>query len=258
MIKIALPLLILPLSLPVFAAEKADHSPDLNIGLGMVVQSGEYLGEDTEVMPFPTLSYEGERLFLRGAYGGVHLYKNSSFNVSAILSTNIQKLDVDDLDSNKLAQRNLTKDQLEDRDMSVDAGLEAVWKSAYGNISLQALGDIGGASEAGVAKLNYQYFWNVNDKWTVVPNIGATWLSDDRANYYYGTLDSEEAKGVERYRPDSLVIPHVSLGTSYQVNQNWRATAIVTHKMLPNKAANGPLMDNDSRTSLFVGASRKF
>ena len=258
MLKKFLGLALLSVSLQVFSAENVDQPRGLNIGLGMVAQTGKYLGEDTYVMPFPTFAYEGERLFLRGAYGGVHLYKDSNFNVNAILSSNIQKLDVDELSRSKLASRNLTREQIEDRDMSVDTGLELIWKGQYGSVSLQALSDIGGASDAAAAKINYQYFWQLNDQWTIIPNIGVTWLSDDRANYYYGTLDAEEARGIQRYRPDSQVIPHVSLSTSYQVNPRWKANAVVTHHVLPNKVADGPLMDADSQTSVFLGVARQF
>ena len=89
-----------------------------------------------------------------------------------------------------------------------------------------------------------------------MPNIGATWLSDDRANYYYGTLDAEVAKGVTQYHPESVVIPHVSLGASYNINANWRSSAVVTHKILPSKVSNSPLIDQAHQTSLFFGLSR--
>lgn len=103
-----------------------------------------------------------------------------------------------------------------------------MWKGQYGVLSTQVLTDIGNASDTAAAKLNYQYFWRLTPQLSIIPNIGATWLSDDRANYYYGTLDTEVAKGVTQYRPESVVIPHVSLGASYNINANWRSSAVVT------------------------------
>ena len=140
--------------------------------------------------------------------------------------------------------------------MSADASLECMWKGQYGVLSTQVLTDIGNASDAAAAKLNYQYFWRLTPQLSIIPNIGATWLSDDRANYYYGTLDTEVAKGVTQYRPESVVIPHVSLGASYNINANWRSSAVVTQKILPSKVSNSPLIDQAHQTSLFFGLSR--
>lgn len=42
--------------------------------------------------------------------------------------------------------------------MSADASLECMWKGQYGVLSTQVLTDIGNASDAAAAKLNYQYF----------------------------------------------------------------------------------------------------
>ncbi|WP_407308391.1 MipA/OmpV family protein [Acinetobacter sp.] len=227
-------------------------------GLGIVGSSGLYIGEDTNLTPIPLLSYEGERFFLRGLYGGMKFYKNELFTLNGIVSVNMNKLDVDDLNESKLAEKNLTKMQLEDRDISADIGLEAIVKAPYGIISVHALQDIGNASDAAELKADYQYFWRLNNQWTVIPNVGMEWLSDSRANYYYGTLDREVAQGVAAYKPNSLIIPYLSLGASYTLNQKIRVTSAVTHKFLPDKIVDGPLIDKDSITNFFMGITYKF
>ena len=91
-----------------------------------------------------------------------------------------------------------------------------------------------------------------------MPNVGLEWLSDSRANYYYGTLDSEVAKGVEKYRPNNLIIPYVSLAGSYSLNQKLRVTSAVTHKFLPDKIVDSPLIDSTSITNFFMGLTYQF
>lgn len=165
----------------------------------------------------------------------------------------MNKLDVEDLNESKLAQKNLSRMQLEDRDLSVDVGLQALVKAPYGIMSVQAVNDIGNASDATKVKANYQYFWRVNNKFTLMPNVGLEWPSDSRANYYYGTLVREVAKGVEKYKPNSLIIPYVSLGGSYSLNQKLRVTSPITHKFLSDKIVDSPLIDSHSITNFFVG-----
>ena len=234
------------------------RSTGFSTGLGIVGSTGLYIGEDTNLIPVPLLSYEGDRFFLRGLYAGMKLYKNELFTLNGIVNVNMNKLDVDDLNESKLAQKNLSRVQLEDRDISADVGLEAIVKVPYGIISVQAVNDIGNASDAAEVKANYQYFWRLNNQWTLMPNVGVEWLSDSRANYYYGTLDSEVAKGVEKYRPNNLIIPYLSLGASYSLNPKIRVTSAVTHKFLPDKIVNSPLIDKDSMTNFFMGITYKF
>lgn len=233
-------------------------STGFSAGLGLVGSTGLYIDEDTDLTPVPLLSYEGDRFFLRGLYGGMKLYKNELFTLNGIVNVNMNKLDVEDLNESKLAQKSLSRMQLEDRDLSADAGLEAILKAPYGIISVQAVNDIGNASDAAEVKANYQYFWRLNNKLTLMPNVGLEWLSDSRANYYYGTLDSEVAKGVEKYRPNNLIIPYVSLGGSYSLNQKLRVTSAVTHKFLPDKIVDSPLIDSTSITNFFMGLTYQF
>ncbi|KLD79521.1 hypothetical protein Y886_03980 [Xanthomonas hyacinthi DSM 19077] len=231
-----------------------------NLGLGVSARTGTYLGQKDKVMPFPVLSYEGERLFLRGGYGGLHLLNNDSFSVSAIVSGKFDGLDVKDMKESTLAKYGLSRSQLEDRKMGADVGIEAAWKGRYGVLAAQALTDATGASKAAEAKLNYQYFWQVGNRWTIVPNVGLTWMSEKRANYYYGTLDKEVARGVASYKPGSLVIPHLSLGATYAINADWKLTGVVSHQILPDKATASPLIQKDKEgvTNIFVGVSRSF
>lgn len=258
MIKKIAPFILVVLPLDVFAKTNSDEALGLNLGLAAMTRSGLYVGEKRQSLPFPTFSYEGERLFLRGAYGGVHLFKTPTVSFNAILSANFDSLDKNDLSQTKLAKHNLKREQLEDRDRSADMGFEATWNSPYGSLSLQGVGDIGNASKAAMARVNYQYFWSLNERLMLIPNLGVSWLSDKRANYYYGTLDNEVKNGIEEYHPDSVMIPHVSFGASYNINKSWRTTAIVTHEFIPHKVVDSPLIDQDSRTSLFLGISRKF
>ena len=256
---------IVALSVPLAAMAQENKAADAgqgkwNIGLGVSAGTGPYLGQKDKVMPFPILSYEGERLFLRGAYGGLHLWKNDSFSVSAIVSGSFNDLDVKDMKESTLAKYGLTRSQLEDRKMGADAGIEATWQGRYGVLGAQVMTDVTGASKAAQAKLNYQYFWQVGDRLTIIPNVGLTWMSDKRANYYYGTLDKEVARGVASYKPGSLVVPNVALGATYALNERWKLTGVVSHQILPDKATASPLIQKDKEgvTSVFFGVSRSF
>ena len=230
----------------------------LSLGLGVVSNSGIYIGEKTEVTPIPIIGYETDRFFIRGLYAGTPIHKNKMFTVNAIASVNMMDLDVADLSTSKLAFKNISKLQLEDRDRSIDVGLESLVGTPYGLFSFQVVNDVGGASKAAELRLNYQYFWRVNPKLNIMPNVGMEWLSDKRANYYYGILDAEVARGVASYQPDAVLIPHASLGGSYALNEQVRLSGTVMQKFFPDKVKDGPLIDKSSTLNAYMALTYKF
>ncbi len=245
-----------------FAADEkkgqAKKPEGLSLGIGAVGSSGVYVGEKTEVTPIPVISYETDQFFIRGLYAGIELYRDQLFTFNAIANVNMMHLDVDKLSTEKLAARNINKAQLEDRDRSVDLGLESLIRVPYGLFSLQAVNDIGGASKGAEVRLNYQYFWRLNSELTVIPNLGLDWLADKRANYYYGILDSEVERGVTDYKPNQVLIPHVSLGASYTFTDNVRLSGVVLQKFLPSKVKDSPLIDKSSMTNFYMALTYKF
>lgn len=257
---------ITALCIPTLAfAEKQPQRPaqtgkpqGLSVGLGAVGSSGIYIGEKTEIIPVPVIAYESERFFVRGLSAGAALYGDRVFSVNAIANVNMMNLDVGELSRRQLAEKGISKAQLEDRDRSVDLGVEASMRKPYGIISAQALHDVGGASEGTELRLNYQYFWQIDPRLSLIPNVGVEWLSDKRANYYYGILNSEVARGVDAYRPDQVFIPHVSLGANYVINEKVNVFGVAMQKFLPNKVQDGPLVDQSSQTNFYMAVNYKF
>lgn len=84
-----------------------------------------------------------------------------------------------------------------DRDDGVDAGLAIGWPGRAGRVRLRVVAD---ASDGVEASLDYGYplRWGRS---ALEPTVGLRWMSSDLAGYYYGTLDSEVARGVPLYRP---------------------------------------------------------
>ncbi|MCK7607914.1 MipA/OmpV family protein [Acinetobacter portensis] len=230
----------------------------LSLGIGAVGSSGIYVGEKTEITPIPVISYETEHFFIRGLYAGVELYKNNLLTVNAITNINMMNLDIDNLSKEKLAANNISTSQLEDRERSVDLGIESILRLPYGLFSLQAVNDIGGASDGAELRFNYQYFWRINPKVTLMPNVGIDWLSDKRANYYYGILDSEVSRGVVAYKPNHVFIPHLSLGASYALTDKVKLSGAAMQKFLPNKVQDGPLVDKSKLTNFYMALTYKF
>lgn len=238
-------------------AEQADDR--WNLGLALSVSDSPYAGEDLRSRPFPLITYEGERLFWRGLSGGVHAIRGDVFTLDVILSGRFDGFDISDLGRRELAANGLDADRLDDRDDGFDLGLAASWKGRAGELKLRALADASDTHDGYEFSADYAYPVHLG-RTTLVPSIGARWLSKDLANYYYGTLDSEVARGVTRYRPGWALVPQVGLGMLRPLGEKWRLFGSVEYKVLPDEITRSPLIDPDvdGEANLKIGISRSF
>ncbi|MET0290507.1 MAG: MipA/OmpV family protein [Pseudoxanthomonas sp.] len=254
---ISLALLTLPHT--VLAQQVPRPSGQWSVGAGAAVIDSPYAGEGTRVRPFPMVSYEGDRFFLRGISGGVHLYENAGFRLDALLSARLYGFDIDDLGRDALLANGLDPARLSDRDDGVDAGIRAVYGAAWGSLSLDATHDISGSNEGYELALDYRYTWRL-DRTALTVNAGSSWISSNLADYYFGILDEEVARGVAAYRPGSAWIPRVGLTVMHPLGAKWQLIGSAEYQFLPNTLQDSPLLESDrsGMGRLVLGLSRSF
>ncbi|RXR08266.1 MipA/OmpV family protein [Pseudoxanthomonas composti] len=248
-------------TLPLAAiAQQAPRSQgQWSIGAAAALIDSPYAGEGTRVRPFPLVSYEGERFFLRGISGGMHLYRNEGFRLDALLSARLYGFDIDDLGRRELAANGLDADLLSDRDDGIDAGFRAVYGATWGSLTLDALHDISDTHRGYELALDYRYTWLL-DRTALTVNAGNSWMSANLSDYYFGTLDEEVARGVTAYRPGSVRIPRVGLTVMHPLGAKWQLMASAEYQFLPNDLQDSPLLeaDRNGMGRLVLGLSRSF
>jgi outer membrane protein len=249
-------------ALPAAAQAQQPEAPPERwaIGLGAAAIESPYAGEGERIRAFPLVSYEGDRVFLRGISGGVHLLDSGGFKLDAILSARLDGFDIDDLGRTELLANGLDPGLLSDRDDGLDAGVRISYRSPLGLIALEGVQDITGASEGYEFKLDYRYSWQF-DQASLTAIAGASWLSADTTSYYYGVLDEEVARGVAAYSPGSAVVPRVGLQMSRSLGSSkWQVLGALDYQFLPDELKDSPLLEPDSEgmARVMVGLSRRF
>jgi MipA family protein len=251
-------LLVLPAA--ALAQEPSAPPSRWTLGLGASVIDSPYAGEGSRVRPFPLLGYEGERVFLRGTSAGAHLYQSRQFTVDAILSARLQGFDIDDLGRAELLSNGVDAGLLRDRDDGLDAGIRMTFASSWGAISLGAVHDITDASGGYEISLDYRYTWRLA-KTSITAHAGANWMSSDLANYYFGILDSEVARGVSAYSPGSALVPRIGLTAMHPIGASkWQLLGSAEYQFLPSELRNSPLLEPDRNgfARVVLGLSRRF
>ncbi|MBT3068837.1 MipA/OmpV family protein [Rhodoferax sp. U11-2br] len=227
--------------------------------MGVGVSDSVYAGEGTKSTLLPLIQYQGERFFLRGLTAGAHLYRSQTFGLDAIASARMDGIKVEDFGVQELAKNGINRSLLVDRDGGVDMGLAASWRSSVGKFELIAKADVTGTSEGFEVEAKYGYdFMMWSGKLT--PNVGVSYLSKDMANYYYGTLDAEVARGVVDYKPGAATIPKIGLTYARPVGEDWTFITSVKYQFLPSKISDSPLLKSSANgeASFMFGLSRSF
>lgn len=257
-------MLALLLTLPTFAAAQSVSSaqpspPRFGLGLGMGVSESPYAGEGLKITPLPLIHYEGERLFFQGLTGGVHLWRSQSFALDAIASLRMDGIDAKDFGKKELARNGIQRSLLEDRDNGLDMGLAASWRGAAGHFELTAQADVSGSSEGFELGAKYAYEFDVGNG-SLTPSISVSYLSKDMANYYYGTLKEEVARGVVNYQPGAVTLPTLGLSYTLPLSDHWQFMSAVQYKFLPSDISDSPLVESGTRGegTVAFGISRSF
>ena len=262
--KVLLSVLLSSLTPPAFAQGDGDGPPEggpprWSLGAGVMIKDSPYAGEGTDVQPIPLVSFEGERFYLQGITAGWRFIETDAFELSAIGKFRFDGFTVDDLGRSELAANGIDYRLLEDRDMGFDVGVGMAWKGRAGELELELLADATGTSKGHELSLQYGYPFEIG-RGQLTPSIGVTWMSKDLANYYYGTLDKEVARGVVDYKPGSAAVPKIGLQYFRPLGEKWSVMAFADYSRLPDELADSPLLEPDTNgtASVFIGFSRGF
>jgi len=236
-----------------------DGPPRWGVGLAAILNDSPYLGEGTRVLPIPLITYQGENFYFRGITAGWTFTRSESFELSAITKFRFDGFSVDDLGRKELADNGIDYRLLEDRDIALDAGLAMKWSGSAGEIEIELLADVTDTSGGQEVAIQYGYPMQFAGG-RLTPGVGVTWLSEDNANYYYGTLDDEVARGLINYKPGAVTIPHVGASYFRPLGENWSLLAAVKYSMLPDEIQDSPFIEPDTNgtASVLIGISRGF
>jgi outer membrane protein len=251
-------LLIMPFASQ--AQEREDTGDGWGLGLGVAARSTLYAGETKRVQPFPYIRYQGERFFVEGPKVGYKIVDDDTFTLSGFVAVRGDGVDVEDMGANALARNGIDRNLLEDRKYAADAGLSASFRTeAVGEFELDVRGDITSTSDGYQASLDYRHPFQVGPV-TLIPGVGATAMSKDLANYYYGTLPKEVARGVVDYKPGQVTVPHFSIFTVVPISSKWIGMGGVNVDVLPDEVADSPLIekDTDAVGTFFFAVIRQF
>jgi outer membrane protein len=237
---------------------KSQHTSRWGLGLGTIASDNPYAGRRARYTPFPLITYESDLLFFEGVTAGVHMLDTGALDIDLIAEGNFDGIDAARFGVRELAAKGIDRDLLEDRKDSVDVGFDVNFAGSLGELKLHAVADALNARGGYEVNASYGYPLPLSSHLTLMPTIGVSWQSAKRADYYYGILDEEVARGVRNYRPGDVVIPEVGFDMTYSLSERWLLLGNVKYEALPDALERSPLLDSDRSIQLFIGVLRAF
>ncbi len=196
----------------------------------------------------PLYLYEGKWLFARGTMGGVHFVNNDNWELSAIAKWRFQDLNPD---SNEFYEG------LEERDQTLDAGLQVISTREWGELRLSWVTDTLDNHNGQEVQFTYRYRFHAGP-WSLSPYVTVAWQDENLTNYYYGVSESEATPERLAYDTGESQWLGVGLNTAWQMTDRITWFANIGFGGADSSIANSPLTQEEGYSQAFVGGTYTF
>ena len=230
------------------------HQPPGTAGLGAGLRFGQdpYLAADNDDQRqldlVPLYLYEGRYFFARGAAGGVHIVHNDSIEFNVLARYRFQKLDPD---------RNAFFDGLEEREQTLEGGVQFRIAQAWGQLTAEYLTDTLGRHNGQQAQVAYRYNFAAG-RWSISPFISWTYQDSKLTNYYFGVSEAEATAERPEFSAGSSQWLGFGLNTAWHVSSRIVLFANVGFAGVDSDVLDSPLVEEDGFSQAFIGGTYTF
>ena len=226
----------------------AGRQQAFTLGLGASFSSNPYRGADSEFIPLPLLTYEGERFFVRGTNVGYHLFKQDDLTLSLLGSYRMAGYDSGD---SEFLQG------MADRDGTLEAGLQVSLATHLGRFRVTVLSDMLDEHNGHEAKLTFSKRFPMQN-YFVSPFVSVIWQSSQLVDYYYGVKAAEATSARPAYRVDSSILLQLGVMTNYMFNEHWSIRGRIAVTRLADEISDSPIVEDELVPSAFLGIGYRF
>jgi outer membrane protein len=230
------------------AAAQNSSASHWGLGLAASVERSPYRDYGNKTRVLPLITYDGPRFRLQGTTADLKLGSLSSVDFSLRA-----KYSGEGYSSGDAAILN----GMEDRKSSFWAGGAAIWRSPLARISLEWLGDVSGNSSGQTLRLGAERGFSFG-KARLTPHLGASWLSSNYTDYYYGVRQSEATSARRAYSAGSTVNLTAGLRVDYALTASQSLIMDASVTRYGSAISDSPLVDRSSSPALRLGYLYKF
>lgn len=230
-----------------FEEKNSGRPAGLQIGGGVLVTGRPYKGIDSRVIGIPFVMYEGKKWSFKGTRFDYKLSENGPISVKGLVRLRTEGYDASDSSALR---------GMDDRDVTLDAGLSLAYKHRWATMRFEALTDTLGKNKGqelslSISKPIYKPF-NLK-KVFITPFAGAEWRTTSLNDYYYGVRPSEAAPGRNPYKASSDANLFIGMTCNWQFKKDTAVFAMVKNTWLGDEIQDSPIVDKDYAISVIGG-----
>ena len=225
------------------------ESNSLGIGLGW--STSPYKSYSSNYYPIPHIDYDNGSFFIDDLSAGVYALNDDNQSLSFGARYLANEFKSHDSDNHKLKQ-------LDSRHSTLLADIEYSLNTNWGIFSSSIGADILDNSNSILVNADYTVPY-IENNLIVAPTIGINWANNKHNDYYYGISHKESARsGLGYFNADSSFTPYFEIAAQYSLTDNIATFGGVHIDKLTGDAADSPMVDDSTVTSIYMGVSYKF
>jgi MipA family protein len=147
---------------------------------------------------------------------------------------------------------------MDGRRSSLDAGVNASWRTSLVDVGLSYAHDVGDASNGDTASFRVSHGFQINPRLRLTPNIVARWESLKVVDYYYGVRPDEVLPDRPAYQGRETTNLVTGLSADYRLTQSWSLLGDVRTTHFGSGITDSPIVERKESTWGFVGAGWHF
>lgn len=223
------------------------------LGAAVAFSTSPYKKYDHQILPLPMISYDSDRLYLKGTGAGVYLLKNENHSVSLGASYFAFQFRPSKTDARELKALNKRRST-----MMVDALYSAT--TSFGQFRIKAAQDVLGHGDGFLADASFRLPIIRTEAFGLYPGVGVEWANEKQNDYYFGVSRKEAARpnAVRHYHAKDGFTPYVSLETKYVISERWEVFAGARLDFLASQVKNSPMVDESYKLGIAAGFQFNF
>lgn len=219
------------------------------LGAGVVALDHPVADRQGFLLPLASVSYR-DTLYLRPGQAGAWVLKSGDRRARLGIAVKTRGgYDPDEVDG--LAG-------MEQRDTSIEAGVQGSWRTRPITVSLGFFTDVSDNSNGNSAQLGISHAFRLSARWSLVPSVGAEWLSDEVVDYYYGVRPAEATPGRPAHAGRSTTNLRAALMLHHRLASAWSLFAGASYTRLGSGITDSPIILHDGVAAFFVGGGWHF
>ncbi len=227
-----------------------EKDAELSVGVNVLYANTAYDTDENQVQVLPSVFYDNNKVYARGATAGAYLINDGTNQLSATIQLSGNSFDPDDA--------NGALQGLDERKISAAAGLSYQRRTPVGGLRAQIATDVLDRSGGNTARLSYIARVSKN-KLTVYPSVGFEYQDADYNEYYYGVSPEESARtGIATYESNSSLSPYVNVSANYDFSKKWAGFFNQSLSYLSNEQYDSPMVDSRTESTTTLGLLYKF